>query len=144
VARCAGITVGVGVSPVILHGPGLAAVRPPNGIKQRPCTWTLGARVQANTVDAVERLARLKGCKPGDILRTALAEFLQKYALTEPVSHLTDQTPSQTITQPRTAKPYTGSGGSDQLNINAARTRQNARKANGQQGERLIDKSVVR
>lgn len=64
----------------ILHGPRLSPFKAPLGEKRRPCTWTMSARFQAPQVDAVEALARKKGCKPGDIIRTAVTEFLAKYS----------------------------------------------------------------
>ena len=129
----------------ILHGPSLEPAKPPaRGAHYRPTTWTLGARMQAPMVDAIERLARVKGCKPADILRTAMAEFLARNALAEPDSNLMDPTPSHAHQQPRTAQPYKGTGGSDQNSIRQSTARTEARKANQTTGERLIDKAPSR
>jgi hypothetical protein len=75
------------LSPEILYGPRLSPFKAPLGEKRRPCTWTLSARFQAPQVDAVEALARKKDCKPGDIIRTAVTEFLSKYSPTDPADN---------------------------------------------------------
>lgn len=67
----------------IFHGPRMAEFKPPNGEKRRPTTWSLGFRAQAPMVDAIELLAKKNGCGVADILRTATAEFLAKYAPAE-------------------------------------------------------------
>jgi hypothetical protein len=132
------------MSPTILHGPGLRSARPSPGIKRQPCTWTISARMQPQAVDAIERLARQNGCLKGDIVRTALVEFLAKYEPATTVDTVTDPTPTQNVPQPRLSSPYTGSGGSDQNAIRASANRSEQRKATRMQGERLVDKSVVR
>lgn len=64
----------------VLHGPRLSPFKAPLGEKRRPCTWSITARLQAPMVDACETLARKFGCNRGDIIRTALTEFLAKHA----------------------------------------------------------------
>lgn len=128
----------------VLHGPSLAPAKQVLGLKRRPCTWAITARMQPKTVDDLERLARQNGCTRGDIVRTAVAEFLEKHADTTAAHTVTDPTPPQNVPQPRLATPYRGSGGSDQATLKASATRQEARKQQGKQGERLMDKSVVR
>lgn len=132
------------MSVQILHGPGLRAVRPSPGIKRQPCTWTISARMQPLEVDAIERLARLHNCKKGDIIRTAVVQFLSQNAPAPTVDTLQDQVPPPAALQPRTAKPYTGNGGSDQNTIRASQASTAARKANGNVGERLVDKATAR
>lgn len=128
----------------ILHGPGLAPAKPQPGAKRRPCTWAITARMQAATVDALERLARVNGCHRGDIVRTAVVEFLEKHTNADSEHAHNDTTSIPSLSQPRLASPYTGSGGSDQSALKASVTRQNQRKQQGNSGERLIDKASSR
>lgn len=132
------------MSVQILHGPELSPEKPKPGTKRRPCTWQASVRFQGAIMDKIDRIASQNHCSVADVLRSAVYAFLQEIPVPANETALSDATAPQRLTQPRTATPYTGSGGSDQNALRASANRSQQRKANSMQGERLIDKSVVR
>lgn len=135
----------------ILHGPHLKTEKPRPGLKRTPATWLYGVRLPSNLATAIDRAAAQMGVKAVDIIRTATAEFAEKYRLssesTRTSQNLTDLPPPSLTagpTAPYRVDPYRGNGGSDHQALMAVNRRNQSRKASGAQGERLIDKTPVR
>lgn len=128
----------------ILHGPDLAPEKPKPGTKRRPCTWQASVRFQGAIMDKIDRIARQNHCSVADVLRSAVYAFLQEIPVPANETTMLDPTAPQSITQPHTATPYAGSGGSDQNALRASANRSLQRKSTNTQGERLVDKATAR
>ena len=129
----------------ILHGPKLESQPSNKREKKRPGTWFYGARIRAEMATDVDKIAAATGCKPSDVIRTALANFiaLAKQDSGNPLPHI-DPSSAPAIAQPRLADAYKGNGGSDQHALRQARDRQSQVLARGARGEKLLDKAPSR
>jgi hypothetical protein len=130
----------------IFHGPALEETKPPLGRKYRPTTWSTSVRLPAKMLDDVEALARKYDVGRGDIVRSAIVAFLAKHTPTtaDHPQTLSDTQNPPVISQPKTFPTFRGNGTSDHKAHMAAQDRNNLRRAIGQTGERVTDKSTLR
>jgi len=128
----------------MLHGPALAATKSEKKERKAPANWFYGARLNPDLAAAVDRAASADGVTIADVVRSALVLFLKISEQESDYLTVSDQPAGQTITAPRTAAPYRGDGGSDHAGLMGVNQRRSQRHANGQAGERLVDKSPVR
>lgn len=135
----------------IVYGPQLRATPPKPGERRQPPSWNYNVRLGADLATQIDHAARAYGCKPADLIRTACIAFLGPQPLAEPAQSppvsLTDQERPATHAghdTPTQARKYRGDGRQDTKALIDVNRRNDARKLNGQAGERLKDTTSVR
>lgn len=128
----------------IVHGPQLKP-EPEKPGSRPPTTLNVGFRATISTIDRVAKAARAKGVLPADIWRSAVIAFLDQFELsaaaygTEPLA----PAPSAPV-QPMLVDAWRGNGKADFAGGQALQRRREQRKAQGAQGERVVDKTPTR
>ena len=123
----------------ILYGPALEHAKPLPGRKRRPPTWAVSVRMSAAMTDKIELIARETDSHRADVVRTALAEYLQKYT-SATVEHI--DAPKPHSIQPALHNPYHGSGKADLRALLGVNHRQAQRQREGKRDDmRMVDHS---
>jgi len=95
----------------------------------------------------LDRVARENEATPTEIIRTAVAEMFIKYELMNTISDglpIMDRSQPAIAPAPAKAERYRGDGRSDFAETQRVNRSNEARKASGKGGERLVDKTPVR
>jgi hypothetical protein len=126
----------------LLHGPHLKLEPPKPRRKVAPVSWSYGIRINAETATKVDALAAKNGVTRCDVVRSALAHFLDALEGTSnahiDISASVDSLPSA-APSPAVADRWRGSGGADMQNVRRVNKANKDRKATGKAGERLQD-----